>query len=358
MLPCIMTDITLTHEPLDLPLSGVWRISRGSRTRAENVLVRLSWIDADGHAWEGQGEAAPYGYYGELRGTVTACLDEFATLLGNDPFAIEAILGRIEARVRHNTGAKAAVDMALHDLWGKILGRPVWQAWGLDASQGPVTSYSIGIDTPEAMGNRASALAEAGWPLIKLKVGTRDDIRCVSAVREAAPSVRLIIDANGAWTPREAISRLSELAQFGIEFCEQPCSSTDVAGLRFIRERSDIALVADESCATEEDIAALVGAVDGINIKLMKCGGLRRARRLIEVARANHLRVMCGCLIESSLAISAAAQLLPLLDYADLDGNLLLASDPFSGVTASHGRMVLGNGHGLGVIPRTIHTEA
>jgi L-alanine-DL-glutamate epimerase-like enolase superfamily enzyme len=148
------------------------------------------------------------------------------------------------------------------------------------------------------------------------------------------------------------------LAQFGIEFCEQPCSSTDVAGLRFIRERSAIALVADESCATEEDIAALVGAVDGINIKLMKCGGLRRARRLIEVARANHLRVMCGCLIESSLAISAAAQLLPLLDYADLDGNLLLASDPFSGVTASHGRIVLGNGHGLGVTPRTIHTEA
>lgn len=111
-----MTDITLTHEPLDLPLSGVWRISRGSRTRAENVLVRLSWVDADGHTWEGHGEAAPYGYYGELRGTVTACLDEFATLLGNDPFAIDAILGRIEARVRHNTGAKAAVDMALHDL--------------------------------------------------------------------------------------------------------------------------------------------------------------------------------------------------------------------------------------------------
>ncbi len=358
MLPGIMTDITLTHEPLDLPLSTVWRISRGSRTRAENVLVRLSWVDPAGRVWEGHGEAAPYGYYGELRGTVTACLDEFATLLGDDPFDIGAILGRIESRVRHNTSAKAAVDMALHDLWGKILGRPVWQAWGLDASQGPVTSYSIGIDTPEAMGKRARALAEAGWPLIKLKVGTHDDIRCVSAVREAAPSVRLIIDANGAWNPREAITRLRELSPFDIEFCEQPCSSADVAGLRFIRERSDIALVADESCATEEDIAPLVGAVDGINIKLMKCGGLRRARRLIEVARANHLKVMCGCLIESSLAISAAAQLLPLLDYADLDGNLLLSSDPFTGVTTSHGKIVLGSGHGLGVSLRTNHTEA
>ncbi|MSQ43212.1 MAG: dipeptide epimerase [Chloroflexi bacterium] len=353
-----MTDITLTHEPLDLALAGVWRISRGSRTRAENILVRLSWVDPTGRVWAGLGEAAPYAYYGELRGTVTACLDEFALLLGDDPFAIDAILDRIEGRIRHNTGAKAAVDMALHDLWGKILGRPIWQAWGLDGSQGPVTSYSIGIDTPEAMGNRARALAEAGWPLIKLKVGTADDIRCVSAVREAAPSVRLIIDANGAWTPREAISRLHQLAQFGIEFCEQPCASADIAGLRFIRERSDVALIADESCATEEDIAGLVGAVDGINIKLMKCGGLRRARRLIEVARSNHLRVMCGCLIESSLAISAAAQLLPLLDYADLDGNLLLASDPFTGVTATRGKLVLGNGSGLGVTRPLSQTNA
>ncbi len=351
MLHRIMTDITLSHEPLDLPLASSWRISRGSRTLAENVLVRISWVDPAGREWAGLGEASPYAYYGELRGTVTACLDEFASLLGDDPFAIDAILDRIEARVRHNTGAKAAVDMALHDLWGKILGRPVWQAWGLDASQGPVTSYSIGIDTPEAMANRARALEEAGWPLIKLKVGTADDIRCVSAVREAAPSVRLIIDANGAWTPREAVAKLHQLAQFGIEFCEQPCAAADIAGLRFIRERSDVALIADESCATEKDIAGLVGAVDGVNIKLMKCGGLRRARRLIEVARANHLLVMCGCLIESSLAISAAAQLLPLLDYADLDGNLLLASDPFTGVTADQGKLVLGNGHGLGVTP-------
>ena len=349
MLTAIMSQITLTHEPLDLPLASVWRISRGARTHAYNVLVRLHWTDDHGTTWEGLGEAAPYAYYGELRGTVEAALDAFAPLLGDDPFAIDAVMDRIEARVKHNTGAKAAIDMALHDLVGKILGQPTWRLWGLDASRGPETSYSIGIDTPEAMAAKAREFADAGWPLLKLKVGTPDDVACVRAVREAAPNVRLVIDANAAWSATEAVARLRQLASFGIEFVEQPCASGDVAGLRFVRERTGMTVIADETCATEDDIPALAGAVDGINIKVMKCGGLRRARRMINVARAHHLKVMCGCLIESSLSLSAAAQLVPLLDYADLDGNLLLKHDPFRGMTVDRGRLRIPSGAGLGV---------
>ena len=349
MLAGTMSRILLSHEPLDLPLAAVWRISRGSRTRAENVLVRLHWTDDGGTTHEGLGEAAPYSFYGELRGTVEAALDAFSPLLGDDPFAIDAIMDRVEARVRHNPAAKAAIDLALHDLVGKVLGQPTWRLWGLDASRGPETSYSIGIDSPEAMAARARERAEAGWPILKLKVGSTDDIACVGAVRAAAPSVRLVVDANGAWTAPEAVARLRALEPFGIEFVEQPCAADDVAGLRFVRERTGLPVIADESCATEADIPALAGAVDGINVKIMKSGGLRRVRRMIEVARAHRLRVMCGCLIESSLSISAAAQLLPLLDYADLDGNLLLARDPFRGVMVDRGRLSIPVGPGLGV---------
>jgi L-alanine-DL-glutamate epimerase-like enolase superfamily enzyme len=344
-----MSQITLTHEPLDLPLASVWRISRGARTHAYNVRVRLHWTDPHGTTWEGMGEAAPYAYYGELRGTVEAALESFAPLLGDDPFAIDAVMDRLEARLRHNTGAKAAIDMALHDLLGKVLGQPIWRIWGLDPTRGPETSYSIGIDTPDIMAAKARELAQAGWPLLKLKVGTPNDVACVRAVREAAPNVRLGIDANGAWSSSVAVARLRQLEPFGIEFVEQPCATNDIAGLRIVRDRIGVEVIADETCATEEDIPAVADAVNGINIKVMKCGGLRRARRMVEVARAHRLKVMCGCLIESSLSLSAAAHLVPLLDYADLDGNLLLKNDPFQGMTVDRGRIGLPTGPGLGV---------
>jgi L-alanine-DL-glutamate epimerase-like enolase superfamily enzyme len=337
----------LHYQPLDLPLKTPWTISRGTRRVAENVLVRLRWQAPDGRELEGLGEAAPYAYYGELRGTVEACLDAFAPLLGDDPFALDAILDRLEARVRHNPAAKAAVDIALHDLIGKALGRPLWQLWGLDPTRGPLTSYSIGLDEPAAMAQKAREAAT--FPILKIKLGTPRDLEIVRAVREAVPAARLVVDANTAWTPKQAVQIIRQLEPLGIEFVEQPVAGRDLDGLRYVRERVAVPLIADESCATEEDVPALVGCVDGINVKLMKCGGLRRARRMIEVARAHHLRVMCGCLIESSLAITAASHLLPLLDYADLDGHLLLASDPFQGVRCDAGRLILPDGPGLGV---------
>ena len=160
------------------------------------------------------------------------------------------------------------------------------------------------------------------------------------------------MDANTAWSPKQAVRLIRELARFDIEFVEQPVAAHDLAGLRYVREQSALPIIADESCATEEDVPLLAGCVDGVNVKLMKCGGLRRARRVIEVARAHHLQIMCGCLIESSLAITAASHLLPLLDYADLDGNLLLARDPFQGVACEQGKLTLPQGPGLGVTER------
>jgi L-alanine-DL-glutamate epimerase-like enolase superfamily enzyme len=343
-------SIRLSHEALDLPIAGAWTISRGTRRLAENVLVRLHWRAPDGRDLEGLGEAAPYAYYGELRGTVEACLEAFAPLLGDDPFALDAVLDALEARVRHNPAARAAVDLALHDLVGKALGRPLWQLWGLDPARGPLTSFSIGLDEPPVMAEKARAAR--AFPILKLKVGTGRDVEIVRAVREAVPEAQLVVDANGAWTPHQAVRTIRDLAPFGLGFVEQPVPGPDLEGLRYVRERSDVPVIADESCATAEDIPRLAGCVDGVNVKLMKCGGLRAARRVIEVAKAHHLRVMCGCLIESSLAISAASHLLPLLDYADLDGNLLLARDPFQGVRCDAGRLTLPAGPGLGVARR------
>jgi L-alanine-DL-glutamate epimerase-like enolase superfamily enzyme len=346
-----MAAITLTHERLDLPIAVPWTISRGTRRAAENVLVRLHWTAPDGRALEGLGEAAPYAFYGELRETVEACLDAFAPLLGDDPFALDAVLDALEARVRHNPSAKAALDLALHDLAGKALDRPLWQLWGLDPNRGPLTSYSIGLDEPAVMAQKARDAA--AFPILKIKLGTPRDLEIIRAVRAAVPEQRLIVDANTAWDPKQAVRLIRELEAFGVELIEQPVAAHDLAGLRFVREHSALPIVADESCATEEDVPLLAGCVDGVNVKLMKCGGLRRARRLIEAARAHHLIVMCGCLIESSLAITAASHLLPLLDYADLDGNLLLATDPFQGVACQNGKLTLPAGPGLGVSERT-----
>jgi L-alanine-DL-glutamate epimerase-like enolase superfamily enzyme len=352
----VANAIGLTHERLDLPLAQAWTISRGTRRVAENVLVRLRWQAPDGRDLEGLGEAAPYAYYGELRGTVEACLDAFAALLGDDPLALDSVLDALEARVRHNPSAKAAVDLALHDLVGKLVGRPLWQWWGLDPRRGPSTSYSIGLDEPAEMARKARAAA--AFPILKVKLGTPHDVQIVRAVREAVPGARLIVDANGAWSPKEAVRLIRDLAPMGIELVEQPVAAEDRTGLRYVREQVGLPIFADESCATAQDIPDLAGCVDGINVKLMKCGGVRAARRMIEVARAHRMQVMCGCLIESSLAITAASHLLPLLDYADLDGNLLLAQDPFSGTTCEAGRLTLPTRPGLGVMERVASPSA
>jgi L-alanine-DL-glutamate epimerase-like enolase superfamily enzyme len=335
----------LTANTLDLTLATPFRISRSVQTHAYNVQTR---IDADGV--EGIGEAAPSGYYGERRESVLMALTDFAEQIESDPGHIEDIVTAMDQRLHANAAAKASVDMALYDFLGKHLGAPLYQLLGLNPEHTPLTSFTIGIDEPAAMARKA-ALAAKTYSILKIKVGAGRDLEIVRAIREVT-DVTLRVDANAAWTPKEAIRAIRELEPYNIEFVEQPLPPADLEGLRFVREHVTLPIIADESCVTEDDIPRLVGAVDGINIKLMKCGGIHHALRMIHTARAHHLKIMLGCMIESSLSITAAAHLSPLVDFADLDGNLLINDDPFEGVRVEQGKLILPNRAGLGVRAR------
>jgi L-alanine-DL-glutamate epimerase-like enolase superfamily enzyme len=308
---------------------------------AENVIVRL---EHDGVA--GIGEAPPSEYYGQDQKTVMAALKKMKGELGTDPFLMEDILENLTSKFAGDLAAVAAVDMALHDWLGKKLGQPLWRILGLNPASTPVTSYTIGIDSTEKMLEKVREAPE--FPILKVKVGTDRDDEILSAIRrETDRTIR--VDANAAWQPREAEQRITELAGYDLEFVEQPVPAGSPESLRRVRESVDLPIISDESSVVPEDVPGLFGCVDGINIKLSKCGGIRQALKMIHTARSAGLKVMLGCMIESSVAITAAAQLSPLADYADLDGNLLISNDPARGVTVNAGRLVLPEGPGLGV---------
>jgi L-alanine-DL-glutamate epimerase-like enolase superfamily enzyme len=336
-----MQTMHIDAKPIDLKLTTPFRISRGEQTVASNAVVQIHH-----NSYTGYGEAAPDEFYGESVETVLACIAKFAGNLGDDPFAIEDILNNLEYLIRLNPSAKAAVDMALYDLVGKMLGIPIYKLLGLNPAHAAHTSFTLGIDSPTNMAKKALLAHE--YPILKVKVGSKNDIAMLEAIREVS-SARIRVDANAGWTPKEAIKTINALAPYTIEFAEQPISPRDLAGLKLVHENVPLPIIADESCVTVEDIPRIAECVDGINIKLMKCGGLRHALKMIHVARAHNLRVMIGCMIESSLAITAAAHLTPLVDYADLDGHLLIDNDPFVGVTVVNGKLVLPDGPGLGV---------
>jgi L-Ala-D/L-Glu epimerase len=328
-------------EPIDLNLTTPFRISRGVQDTASNVIVQVQYNEHVGY-----GEAAPDEYYGENQETVLSCISTFAGNLGDDPFVIEDIMSALEQLIRFHPAAKAAVDMALYDLVGKILHVPLYKLLGLNPAHTPHTSFTLGIDSPENMAKKA--LLAHDYPILKVKVGTNDDIAMLAAIREVSPAT-IRVDANTAWTPKEAIKMINALAPYGIEFVEQPIAPHDLEGLRLIRENVPVPIIADESCVTIDDIPRLAGCVDGVNFKLMKSNGITNVLKMIHVARAHNLRVMIGCMIESSLAITAAAHLTPLVDYADLDGHLLINNDPYEGVRVVNGKLLLPETPGLGV---------
>src|SRR5579862_8141534 len=326
----------LTADTLDLTLATPFRYARTVQHVAQNVFVQ---IEADGIV--GIGEAAPDNFYGEKRESVLMALTYFAEHLGDDPLLIEDVAAALNRVMRWNAAAKAAVDMALYDLVGKRLGVPVYQLLGLNATRTPYTSFTIGMDTPEEMARKALLARE--YPILKIKVGGRHDIETVRAIREVTDAT-LRVDANGAWSAKDALRMIERLAPYDIEFVEQPVAANDLDGLKFVRDHSPLPIIADESCVTLDDLPQIVGRVDGICIKLMKCGGLSHALKMIHTAKAHHLKVMLGCMIESSLSITAAAHLSPLADYADLDGALLVSDDPFVGVVVREGRLILPEG--------------
>jgi L-alanine-DL-glutamate epimerase-like enolase superfamily enzyme len=331
-------------KPIDLKLTTPFRISRGVQDISSNVVVQIQYNEHVGY-----GEAAPDEYYGENQETVLSCITTFADNLGDDPFLIEDIMSNLDHLIRFHPAAKAAVDMALYDLVGKILHVPVYKLLGLNPKHTPQTSFTLGIDTPENMAKKA--LLARDYSILKVKVGTKHDLDNLKAIREVS-SATIRVDANTAWTPKEAIRMINALAPYNIEFVEQPIAPRDLEGLRLIRENVSVPIIADESCVTIDDIPRLAGCVDGVNFKLMKSNGITNVLKMIHVARAHNLRVMIGCMIESSLAITAAAHLTPLVDYADLDGNLLIDNDPYGGVVVEHGKLVLPDEPGLGVKER------
>jgi L-alanine-DL-glutamate epimerase-like enolase superfamily enzyme len=329
-------------ETLELRTKHPFVIARGGQSDYRTVWVRLT--DGDGH--EGWGEAAPSKFYGETSDSVVAALMVYGTMLPDDPFNLEDAERGWENKLRGNAAARAALSAALHDLVGKRLGIPVYRMWGLDPCAAPKSTFTIGLDAPEQI--KTKVLEAEQYPILKVKLGTDQDLEILRAIRDATDK-EIRVDANCGWTVKRAIRMLPVLDEFGVTVLEQPLPPHDLEGLAAITAQADIPVIADESCLTAVDIPPLVGKVDGINIKLAKCGGLREALRMIAVARAHGLMVMVGCMIESSLGITAAAHFTPLVDIVDLDGAALLADDPFIGARIDGGQVTLPSGPGLGV---------
>jgi L-alanine-DL-glutamate epimerase-like enolase superfamily enzyme len=338
--------LTLSAEVVTLHTKHPFIIARGGRSAYEVVWARLT----DGDGIEGWGEASPSSYYGETAQTVLRVLDTLAEHLPDDPFDLEGAERRFEQIVPKNGAARAALSGALHDLVGKRLRQPLWRLWGLDPAKAPTSSFTIGIDTPEKM--RQKVGEAAAYPILKVKLGTDHDEALLETIRGATDKP-IRVDANAGWTRERAIAMLPVLKAYGVELLEQPLAPADIEGLAVVRRASPgIPVVVDESCIVATDIPKVAGAVDGINIKLAKCGSLREALRMIATARAHGLLVMVGCMIETSIGITAAAHFTPLVDVADLDGAALTVDDPFTGARIERGRIVLPTGPGLGVARR------
>lgn len=330
----------LTYHTIDLELKHPFRIARSVTEVKKNVIVQID---------EGIGEAAPSQYYGENAETVIECLEKVKDQLGDDPFQMEPILSSLDKKIAGNFSAKAAIDMALHDLVAKRLNLPLYQLLGLDGKIPLVTSYTIGIDTPEKMKQKTRQAKD--FLVYKVKVGVENDVEMVKAVREVTDA-KIRVDANAGWSAEEALEKIHQLKEYGIEFVEQPIDPEDKAGLKKIKEEAELPIIIDEQLMTSNDIPDFVGLCDGINIKLAKCGGIREALRMIHVARAHGLKVMLGCMIESSVGIAAAAHLGSLVDFLDLDGNLLVSNDPYEGLILDKGKLYLSDLPGLGVVPK------
>lgn len=330
-----------SYRVIELVPTHVFRTARTTSATSESVIVELS----DGRLG-GMGEAAPSRFYGEDTATVTAFLARSRRLVEGCAHESELMSALTSRGGTSDPAARAALEIAAHDMAAKRYGVPLCRLFELDPGRAPTTTLSIGLDEPDAM--VAKALEFPGFPMYKVKLDAATDPSVVARIKEATGGAATV-DANCGWTRDEAVRKMAALAEIGVEFVEQPVAADDIEGLRFVRERTTVPVFADESCPTSARIPALEGAVDGIVIKLMKCGGLVEATRMAREAKARGMKTMIGCMMESSLAITAAAHISPLMDYADLDSGLLLERDPFVGVRIERGRMTLPGEPGLGV---------
>jgi L-alanine-DL-glutamate epimerase-like enolase superfamily enzyme len=330
----------ITHD-FELPLRHVFSISRESTSVQPTLIVELT----DG-VHRGFGEATTNKYYGATLELMRASLDKVRTLVESaDALEPAKLWERTSPLLADNPFALCALDEAAWDLWGKQQGAPVWKLWGLSTDRVPQSNFTIGIDTVEVMVQKL--LEMPGWPIYKIKLGTKYDLDIVRELRRHTDAV-FRVDANCGWTADEAIANSHELAKLNVEFIEQPLPAADWDGVRRVFHESALPIVADESCIAEADVERCVGHFHGVNVKLVKCGGLTPARRMVVKARELGMKAMVGCMTESTVGISAIAQLLPLLDYVDMDGAALLASDIAAGAKVVRGTCLYPQTNGTG----------
>ena len=305
-------------------------------------------VRLDYEGFTGYGEASMPPYLGQSTETVCRFLQKVDMEQFRDPFRLEEILAYIDSLSPGDSAAKAAIDIALHDLVGKLIGQPWWRLWGLDPSKAPDTTFTIGIDTPEIVRQKTRECADR-FNILKVKVGLENDKEMIRTIREVT-DLPLAVDANQGWKDRErALEEIFWLKENGVVMVEQPMAKERLDDNAWITERSPLPIFADEAIQRLADIPSIKGAYHGINIKLMKCTGMREAWKMVNYARTEGMKVMVGCMTETSCAVSAAAQLSPAVDFADLDGNLLITNDLFHGMEVIDGKITLSDAPGIGV---------
>ena len=337
--------LQLSFEPYELELRHVFTVSSYSRKTTPGVQVRIDFEGITGY-----GEASMPPYLGQTVESVCSFLSRVNLGQFKDPFRLEEILAYVDSLSPGDNAAKAAVDIALHDLVGKLMGQPWWRIWGLDPSKAPDTTFTIGIDTADVVREKTRECADR-FNILKVKVGLDNDKEMIQTIREIT-DLPLAVDANQGWKDREqALDEIFWLRDHGVVMVEQPMAKERLDDNAWITERSPLPIFADESIQRLADIPSVKGAYHGINIKLMKCTGMREAWKMVNYARAEGMKVMVGCMTETSCAVSAAAQLSPAVDFCDLDGNLLITNDLFRGMEVIDGHIVLPDRPGIGIVP-------
>ncbi|MBQ3978730.1 MAG: dipeptide epimerase [Bacteroidales bacterium] len=335
----------LSFEPYELQLRHTFTVASYSRTTTPDVQVRIEY---DG--FTGYGEASMPPYLGQSVESVTAFLRKVDLEQFRDPFRIDDILTYVDGLSEGDSAAKAAVDIALHDLVGKLMGQPWYRIWGLDPGKAPDTTFTIGIDTPDVVREKTRECADR-FNILKVKVGLDNDKEMIETIREIT-DLPIAVDANQGWKDKDkALEMIHWLAEHGVVMVEQPMPKEMLDENAWITENSPLPVFADEAIQRLRDIPSIKGAYSGINIKLMKCTGMREAWKMASYARTEGMKVMIGCMTETSCAVSAAAQLSPVVDFADLDGNLLISNDLFEGMTVVNGRITLPDRPGIGLKP-------
>lgn len=337
--------LKLSYKPYELQLRHVFTVATNSRTTTPVVLTSIEYDGVTGF-----GEASMPPYLGESHESVLNFLSKVNLEQFSDPFLMEDILAYIEGVMPGNYAAKASLDIALHDLTGKLLGQPWFRLWGLNPAKTPLTSFTIGIDTAEVV--REKTLEASAFRMLKIKLGRDNDREMIETVRSVT-DVPVFVDVNQGWKDRVYAMEMAHfLNENNVLFIEQPMPKEQIDDIAWLTAGSPLPIVADEALQTVSQMLSMKGVYSGINIKLMKCGGMHAAYKMITMARQMEMKILIGCMTETSCAVSAASQLSPLVDWADLDGNLLISNDVYEGMTVVDGRITIPDRPGIGIIEK------